>query len=111
MALHHQEKYQEAIDVVERIKAQGAETTYDYVTLVSSLGQLGRTDGVKEAIDGFNALALPAAFDPMTVQEAQWYWNGDLFDYHRPYVDKMVEGLRKAGVPEGARHGYSARQI
>lgn len=101
MALHHQGKYQAAIDAVERIKAQSAETTYDYVTLVSSLGQLGRTDSVKEAIDGFNALALPAAFDPMTVQEAQWYWNGDLFDYYRPYVDKMVEGLRKAGVPEG----------
>jgi TolB-like protein/DNA-binding winged helix-turn-helix (wHTH) protein/rhodanese-related sulfurtransferase/Flp pilus assembly protein TadD len=102
MALFHQEKYQEAIDAVERIKAQGAETTNDYITLVSSLGQLGLTDGVKKAIDGYNTLALPAGWDPMSVQEAQWYWNGDLFSYYRPYVDKLVEGLRKAGVPEGA---------
>ena len=38
----------------------------------------------------------------MSVQEAQWRWHGDLFGYHRPYVDKLVEGLRKAGVTEGA---------
>jgi adenylate cyclase len=38
----------------------------------------------------------------MSVQEAQWRWHGDLFSYHRPYIEKLVEGLRKAGVPEGS---------
>ena len=38
----------------------------------------------------------------MTVQEALWYWSGDLLDYHRPYADMLAEGLRKAGVPAGA---------
>jgi TolB-like protein/DNA-binding winged helix-turn-helix (wHTH) protein/rhodanese-related sulfurtransferase len=102
MALFQQARYQEAVDTVGRIKAQGADTTDDYITLVSSLGQLGRGEGVKEAIARYNALALPAAWDPMTVQEAQWYWNGALLSYYRPYVDKLVEGVRKAGVPEGA---------
>ena len=102
VALFQQEKYWEAIDAVGRIKAQGAVTTNDYITLVSSLGHLGVTDGVKDAIDRYNTLALAVGRDPMSVQEPQWYWNGNLFSYHRPYVSKLVEGLRKAGVPEGA---------
>ncbi len=102
MSLFHQERYREAIDAIERIKALGADETNDYITLVASLGHLGRSDGVAEAVDRYNELALKAAWDPMSVQESQWYWNVNLFHYHRPYVDKLVEGLRKAGLPEGA---------
>ena len=102
MSLFNQERYQEAIDTIERIKAQGTDTTDDYMTLVSSYGHLGRTEGVHAAIERYNALALPAAFDPLTVQESRWYWNGDMFSYHRPYAERLAEGLRKAGVPEGA---------
>jgi TolB-like protein/DNA-binding winged helix-turn-helix (wHTH) protein/rhodanese-related sulfurtransferase len=102
MSLFHQERYQEAIDALMRLKARANEETNDYLTLVSSLGHLGRRDGVKDAIERFNQLAETAAWDPMSVQEAQWYWNVNLFHYHRPYVERLVEGLRKAGVPEGA---------
>jgi adenylate cyclase len=102
VALFQQGKYWEAVDTVERIKAQGAATTNDYITLVSSLGHLSVADGVKDAIDRYNTMAVPLGRDPMSVQEPQWYWNGNLFNYHRPYVSKLVEGLRKAGVPEGA---------
>jgi TolB-like protein/DNA-binding winged helix-turn-helix (wHTH) protein/rhodanese-related sulfurtransferase len=101
ISLHAQRKYEEAVQVIERIVAQEAATTDDYLTLVSSLGHLGRSEGVKEAIESYNALAVPAAWDPMSVAEGQWYWNGPLLGYHRPYVEQLVEGLRKAGVPEG----------
>ncbi len=37
----------------------------------------------------------------MSVTEAEWYWNGPLVSYHRPYIGPFLEGLRKAGVPEG----------
>ena len=102
MTLFAQGKYQETIDAVDRIKAQQAVTTDDYLTLVSSLGHLGRTQGVSEAIAGFDAQAAANDFDPMTVQEAQWYWNGDTFNFYRPYIDRLVEGLRKAGLRAGA---------
>lgn len=102
VALFEQGNYWQALETVGRLKAQGVATTDDYTTMVSSLGQLGVTNGVRDAIDRYNALALPAGRDPMSVQEAQWHWHGDLFSYHRPYVDKLVEGLRKADVPEGA---------
>jgi hypothetical protein len=56
----------------------------------ASLGHLGCAEGVKLAIDNYNELALPAAYDPLTVQEGVWD------------IERMQEGLRKAGVPEGA---------
>ena len=40
--------------------------------------------------------------DPLTVQEANWWWYGDLFNYDEDYRDRLVQGLRKAGAPEGA---------
>ena len=40
--------------------------------------------------------------DPLTVQEYNWWWYGDIFNYDDDYRDRLVQGLRKAGVPEGA---------
>ena len=102
VSLFEQGKYWEAIETVGRIKAQGAAATDDYLTMVSSLGHLGVTNGVSDAIRSYNALALPAGREPMSIEEAQWRWHGDLFNYHRPYTENVLEGLRKAGVPEGA---------
>jgi len=102
VSLFEQGKYWEAIETVGRIKAQAAATTDDYITMVSSLGHIGVFEGVDEALDLYSGLAIASGRDPMTVQEAQWHWNGDLQGYHRPYVEQLVAGLRKAGVPEGA---------
>jgi DNA-binding winged helix-turn-helix (wHTH) protein/rhodanese-related sulfurtransferase/tetratricopeptide (TPR) repeat protein len=101
-ALYQQGKYREAVATVERIAAQGAATTGDYITLVASLGQLGVNDGVSRAVARYNALAIPAGRDPMTVQEAQWNWHGNLFGYDRSAIDRLADGLRRAGVREGA---------
>jgi rhodanese-related sulfurtransferase len=35
------------------------------------------------------------------VREIEKWWYGDMFDYHQSYRDDLLEGLRKAGVPEG----------
>jgi TolB-like protein/DNA-binding winged helix-turn-helix (wHTH) protein/rhodanese-related sulfurtransferase/Flp pilus assembly protein TadD len=111
VALFHQGKYWEAVEIIGRIKAQGAATADDYLTMVASLGQLGNNQGVDEAVERYNAVALSAGRDPISVQGAQWRWHGDLFAYHRPYVDKLVEGLRKAGVAEGAGTDVSFEQL
>lgn len=102
MTLFNQGKYLEAAEAVERLEAQGAANRSDYMTLVSSFGQLGLGDRVVEAMGRFNREAIASASDPMSLEEARWYWNVDLLNYHRPYVDKLVAGLRRAGVPEGA---------
>ena len=102
IALFQQGRYLEAAAMVDRLRAQGVAATDDYLTLVASLGHLGAVEGVTDAVARYNQLAVPKGKDPMRVQEAQWYWHGGLLKYHPPYVAKLVDGLRRAGVPEGA---------
>jgi TolB-like protein/class 3 adenylate cyclase/rhodanese-related sulfurtransferase/Flp pilus assembly protein TadD len=101
ISLFHQQRYQEAIDTLQRVVSQQSDVEEDYATWISCLGHLGRTDGVKAYIDKFNALSIPAGYDPLTVQEMGWWWYGDMFDYDNTYRTSLLEGLRKANVPEG----------
>ncbi|MBP2444543.1 TolB-like protein/class 3 adenylate cyclase/rhodanese-related sulfurtransferase/antitoxin component HigA of HigAB toxin-antitoxin module [Rhizobium leguminosarum] len=98
----HQEKYDDAVKTLELVVTRQSDVSEDYATLVSSFGHLGRTDGVQENIEKYNALAVPAGYSPLTVQELGWYWYGDIFNYDTAYRERLKEGLRKAGVPEGA---------
>jgi len=103
MSLFHQERYEETLDLLEKLLAIQTDNLDDYTTMVASLGQLGRKEGAAPVIRKFNEASVSAGYSPMTVQESgNWFWYGDIFDYHRPYLDKLTEGLRKAGVPEGA---------
>ncbi len=102
LSLFHQEKYEEALENLQVVVTRQSDVAEDYATMVSCLGHLGRTAGVKENIDNFNALNVPAGYFPLTVQEMGWWWYGDVFDYDRAYRDRLQEGLRKAGVWPGA---------
>jgi TolB-like protein/DNA-binding SARP family transcriptional activator/rhodanese-related sulfurtransferase len=107
ISLFHQERYQEAADTLERVVApQPSDEEEDYATLAASLGHLGRSDGVQAAVDKFNEISVPAGFDPLTVQEMGWWWYGDVYDYNKVYMQRLLEGLYKAGIPLGA--GYLA---
>jgi adenylate cyclase len=98
----HQERYEAAIDKLQRVISQQPDLSEDYATLVSALGNLGRSEGVTDTIEKYNALTVPSGFDPLTVQETGWWWYGDMFYYHKQYRERLLDGLRKAGVPEGA---------
>jgi Predicted integral membrane protein len=104
LSLFHQEKYEQAVDTLQRVLSQQSDSdvTQDYATLISSLGHLGRTEGVKAAIGKYNSISVPSGFDPLTVQEMGWWWYGDMFNYDDAYRERLQEGLHKAGVPEGA---------
>jgi adenylate cyclase len=102
LSLFHQEKYEDALDTLRRVLSQQSDVVEDYATLVSSLGHLGRRDGVQDAIDKYNALAPKEGYDQLTVQEMGWWWYDDMFNYYDAYRTRLMEGLRKAGVPEGA---------
>jgi adenylate cyclase len=102
-SLFHQERYEEAVETLERVVSQQSDEPGDYATLASSFGHLGRNEKVPAMIKKYNEIAVPAGYDPMTVQEnSWWWWYGDIFDYDDVYRERMQEGLRKAGVPEGA---------
>jgi len=66
VAVFEQRRYWEAIEIVGRIKAQDAASIDDYMTMVASLGQLGLSEGMGDAIQRYNRLALSAGREPMT---------------------------------------------
>ena len=102
ISLFHQEKYEDAVDTLRRVVSQQSDVVEDYATLVSSFGHLGRRDGVQDAIDKYNTLAPKEGYSQLTVQEMAWWWYDDMFNYFDAYRIRLLEGLRKAGVPEGA---------
>jgi adenylate cyclase len=102
VALFNQERYEEAVETLERVVSQQSDVTDDYATLVASYGHLGRNDDAPAKIEKYNAIAVAALFDTLTVQEFGWWWSGDIFGYDDSYRERLQVGLRKAGVPEGA---------
>lgn len=103
ISLFNQQRYEEAVGTLERLLALKTDVPDDYSTLIASLGHLGRKSGIPEAIKTFNELAVSAGYNTITVQMfGGWWWYGDIFNYDPAYRDRLMEGLRKAGVPEGA---------
>jgi len=103
VSLFHQQRYEEALGTLERLVALKTDVGDDYVTVIASLGHLGRNSGIREAIKTFNELSVAAGYNTITVQMfGAWWWYGDMFNYDPAYRDRLVDGLRKAGVPEGA---------
>ena len=103
ISLFHQQRYEEAVATLERLVALKTDNPDDYATLIASLGHLGRKSGIPEAIKAFNELSVAAGYNTITVQmSGVWWWYGDIFNYDLAYRDRLKEGLRKAGVPEGA---------
>lgn len=100
ISLFHQERYREALEILERVVSRQPDFAEDYATIVSSLGHLGRTEDVEAAIGKYHEVAVPAGYSPLTVQEMGVWWYGDNFDYDEGYREQLVEGLRKAGVRE-----------
>ncbi len=103
ISLFHQQRYEEAVGTLERLLTLQTDVADDYITLIASLGHLGRKSGISEAIETFNELSVSAGYNAITVQMfGGWWWYGDIFNYDPAYRDRLIEGLRKAGVPEGA---------
>ncbi|MCY1743966.1 rhodanese-like domain-containing protein [Ensifer sp. SL37] len=102
VSLFSQGKYDEAAATYERVLEKSSELLGDYATLTSSYGHLGRTSDIQRLVDQYNKLAASSLGDPLTVQESAYDWYGSAFSYHRPYIARLQEGLRKAGLPEGA---------
>ncbi|MGH6719455.1 MAG: rhodanese-like domain-containing protein, partial [Alphaproteobacteria bacterium] len=102
-SLLNQRRYEEAAEVAERVVELRDEFPFDYVTLASAYGHLGRIQEANAAVEkyhqAFSALNYPT---PLTVQEMGYWWYWDMYDYDPGYRENLKEGLRKAGVPEGA---------
>jgi adenylate cyclase len=102
-SLFSQERYEEALGILDRLLLLQTDVVEDYSTLIATLGHLGRKSRIPAAMKVFNELSVSAGYNLITVQMfGGWWWYGDIYDYDPVYRDRLMEGLRKAGVPEGA---------
>jgi TolB-like protein/rhodanese-related sulfurtransferase len=101
-SLLHQERYEEAVNYLEMAASREGKNPYDFVSLAVAYGYLERLKDASVAIDNYHKLNLELGYStPLTVQESDKWWYGDMFDYDKTYKERLLEGLRKAGVPEG----------
>lgn len=101
-ALLHQERYGEAAEFVERAVSRQPGRPQDYKTLAIIYGHLGRAQEAGGAVKKYDEMATKGGWAQMTVQEVGYWWYGQIFSYDEIYRERLHEGLRKAGVPEGA---------
>lgn len=87
-ALYLSNEYDQAVEAAKRAIRSNPDYPPPYRWLAASLGQLGRTEEAKEALEKAIAIA-PASFHMYVRQRVPW---------HRPQdYAEMLEGLRKAG--------------
>jgi TolB-like protein/class 3 adenylate cyclase/rhodanese-related sulfurtransferase/thioredoxin-like negative regulator of GroEL len=97
-ALLHQEHYAEAAEFVERAVNRQPDLGQNYLTLAVIYGYLGRTKDAQTAVKKYSEMEARS----LTVQNVGLWWYGNIFQYDEAYRERLREGLRKAGVPEGA---------
>ncbi len=101
-SLLHQERYAEAVMYLEMATSREGKNPYDFVSLLVAYGYLERLEDASAALDNYNKTNLEQGYStPLTVQETDRWWYGDMFDYDKTYKERLLEGLRKAGIPEG----------
>jgi adenylate cyclase len=94
LALYLSAEYEAAVDAAQRAIRSYPDYPNTYRWLAAALGQLGRIEEAKEALEKAIAVA-PVAFDMYIRAWPPWIRPED----HA----HMLEGLRKAGLPEGVR--------
>jgi adenylate cyclase len=88
-------QWEKAVEWSQRSIATSSGYWLPYVDLIAASGWLGREAEAKGAIDGLREL-MPG----FTVQDwANMRWSGNLKFQHE--YARIVDGLRKAGLPEG----------
>ncbi len=90
------ERYQEAAETFTASVARN-HNEWTYLFLAASLAQLGERDAAAAALANFNRIYAESGEDPFTVSRVEHWAFKEQADRAR-----VQEGLRKAGMPEGA---------
>ena len=56
LAQFNQQKYEDALATITEVVNRQSDVIFDFATMIASLGQLGRTAGVREAIAKYNEI-------------------------------------------------------
>ncbi|MCZ6859208.1 MAG: adenylate/guanylate cyclase domain-containing protein, partial [Alphaproteobacteria bacterium] len=103
-ALFHQERYEKAAEALERAANRQPDYEYTYVRLAAAYGNLGRIEDAKAAVEKYNEVVGRTGYRSLTVQEIRIYLQSR-YHYEETYLERILDGLRKAGVSEGAAPG------
>jgi tetratricopeptide (TPR) repeat protein len=95
-AQFHMERYDEAATTLLRATKRNPGDEWRFIILAAAYGQLGREEEAKSAIATFNKLREQVGQRPYTLAYIDDWWFKDLVARER-----LREGLRKAGLPEG----------
>jgi TolB-like protein/class 3 adenylate cyclase/rhodanese-related sulfurtransferase len=113
-ALFFQGRYEEAAKTLERIIRRQPERSEAYMRIAAAYGHLGRLEDAKAAVSRYDELNAKTGYTPLTVQEAG-LWHEDTSSFlDKSIPEPLFEGLRKAGVPEGAapeREGFDFKAL
>jgi adenylate cyclase len=98
-ALFGTEQYQQAMTTLEEAVHENPSDRRAYTVLIATYGHLGMLEKAKAAIAKVKALHLEIGFAPLSVSllktpPVHWPYR------QRPDFDRLLDGLRKAGVPE-----------
>jgi TolB-like protein/rhodanese-related sulfurtransferase len=101
-ALFYQKRYEEAAETLERAVSRLPDYEFTYRDLAATYGHLGRIEDAKAAVEKYNEIVAKTIGSPLTLQSVKTFFGGGWYDIDKTYLAQLVEGLRKAGVPEGA---------
>jgi TolB-like protein len=98
-AQFHLERYDEAAATLLRAAKRNPSNTWNIFLLAAAYGQLGREQEAESAIETFNKMRAKAGQHLMSLADVGGWRFKDSAERER-----MREGLRKAGLPEGKVH-------
>jgi tetratricopeptide (TPR) repeat protein len=92
------ERFDEAAASLEQFTKLNPDNEYGFLLLAATYGHLGREQEAKSAIETFNGLRAKAGWSrPLTMEFVRLAWGFK----ERTDLERLREGLRKAGVPPG----------
>jgi Tfp pilus assembly protein PilF len=92
------ERFEEAAASLEQATKRNPDHELAFLWLVATYGHLGQEQEAKFVIERYNGLRVKAGWSrPLTVQSVKLAWGFK----ERTDLERLREGLRKAGVPPG----------
>ncbi len=97
-AQFHMERFDEAAAPLEQATMRNPDLAIQYLFLAATYGHLGREQEAKSAIETFNGLRAKSGWTrPLNLHSIHLGWGFK----ERTDLERLREGLRKAGVPPG----------
>lgn len=112
VAQFNMENFAKAAESLQRATLANPDDEFSFLALAATYGHLGQTEKGKAAIARYNALEVRMGGVPATViaQGDLYFLDNDALNYQSRDYQRLVTGLRLAGVPERLSSGEFADQ-